>query len=122
MTASATAEAGVELPVGPAILFCPADRPDRYGEALERADTVIIDPVPAGVELGYSGRRDWIGMTIVCLKETPMQAMVSTATIRRGSLPEVCPVSAASNGSSSHAFTLCATGRRGVDGGMSHSG
>jgi len=28
---------------GPAILFCPADRPDRYGKALERADCVILD-------------------------------------------------------------------------------
>lgn len=29
--------------MGPAILFCPADRPDRYAKALERADAVIID-------------------------------------------------------------------------------
>ena len=29
--------------MGPSILFCPADRPDRYAKALERADTVIID-------------------------------------------------------------------------------
>lgn len=28
---------------GPAWLFCPADRPDRYGKALERADCVILD-------------------------------------------------------------------------------
>lgn len=28
---------------GPAILFCPADRPERYAKALERADAVIID-------------------------------------------------------------------------------
>lgn len=28
---------------GPAILFCPADRPDRYGKALQRADSIIID-------------------------------------------------------------------------------
>jgi citrate lyase subunit beta / citryl-CoA lyase len=28
---------------GPAILFCPADRPDRYNKALERADSVIVD-------------------------------------------------------------------------------
>ncbi len=28
---------------GPAILFCPADRPDRYSKALERADSVIVD-------------------------------------------------------------------------------
>lgn len=29
--------------LGPALLFCPADRPDRYGRALDRADAVIID-------------------------------------------------------------------------------
>lgn len=30
-------------PPGPAMLFCPADRPDRYQKALERADVVILD-------------------------------------------------------------------------------
>jgi citrate lyase subunit beta/citryl-CoA lyase len=29
-------------PPGPAILFCPADRPERYAKAAERADAVII--------------------------------------------------------------------------------
>jgi citrate lyase subunit beta/citryl-CoA lyase len=29
--------------LGPAILFCPADRPERYAKALERADGVILD-------------------------------------------------------------------------------
>ncbi|WP_350347017.1 CoA ester lyase [Agromyces sp. G08B096] len=28
---------------GPAVLFCPADRPDRYAKALDRADAVILD-------------------------------------------------------------------------------
>ncbi|WJL95493.1 CoA ester lyase [Microbacterium sp. ET2] len=27
----------------PALLFCPADRPERFGKALERADAVILD-------------------------------------------------------------------------------
>lgn len=31
------------LGLGPAILFCPADRPDRYAKALDRADAVILD-------------------------------------------------------------------------------
>ena len=30
-------------PPGPAILFCPADRPERYAKAADRADAVIID-------------------------------------------------------------------------------
>lgn len=31
------------FPWGPALLFCPADRPDRYDKALERSDAVILD-------------------------------------------------------------------------------
>lgn len=31
------------IPPGPALLFCPADRPERYGKAAERADVVIVD-------------------------------------------------------------------------------
>lgn len=29
--------------LGPALLFCPADRPERYEKAMERADAVILD-------------------------------------------------------------------------------
>lgn len=29
--------------MGPAVLFCPADRPDRFGKAAERADAVVLD-------------------------------------------------------------------------------
>lgn len=29
--------------LGPALLFCPADRPERYEKALERSDAVILD-------------------------------------------------------------------------------
>ena len=32
-----------EWTLGPALLFCPADRPDRYGKALAAADAVILD-------------------------------------------------------------------------------
>lgn len=35
--------ADAQLTMGPAILFCPADRPERYAKALERADAVILD-------------------------------------------------------------------------------
>ncbi|MDF0532412.1 CoA ester lyase [Tsukamurella sp. 8F] len=31
------------IPPGPAILFCPADRPERYPKAADRADAVIVD-------------------------------------------------------------------------------
>jgi citrate lyase subunit beta / citryl-CoA lyase len=33
---------GAALP-GPALLFCPADRPDRYAKALAAADVVVLD-------------------------------------------------------------------------------
>lgn len=32
-----------DFSMGPAILFCPADRPDRFEKAAERADAVILD-------------------------------------------------------------------------------
>jgi len=32
-----------DFSMGPAILFCPADRPERYQKAAERADAVILD-------------------------------------------------------------------------------
>ena len=33
----------MSLALGPALLFCPADRPDRYQKAAELADAVILD-------------------------------------------------------------------------------
>jgi len=33
----------VSFDLGPALLFCPADRPERYANAMERADAVILD-------------------------------------------------------------------------------
>ncbi|WP_425953885.1 HpcH/HpaI aldolase/citrate lyase family protein [Xylanimonas sp. McL0601] len=33
----------VPFTLGPALLFCPADRPDRFAKALERADAVVLD-------------------------------------------------------------------------------
>lgn len=49
MTSSTLNTAGTEFfgnawaPSGPAMLFCPADRPERYQKAAERADVVILD-------------------------------------------------------------------------------
>lgn len=31
------------LPKGPALLFAPADRPERFSKAAERSDMVILD-------------------------------------------------------------------------------
>ncbi|MBM7504444.1 HpcH/HpaI aldolase/citrate lyase family protein [Agromyces aurantiacus] len=46
------------FPFGPALLFCPADRPDRYGKAAERADAVILDLEDAVAEGGKSAARE----------------------------------------------------------------
>ncbi|TLP99529.1 CoA ester lyase [Nesterenkonia salmonea] len=33
----------ITFALGPALLFCPADRPDRFAKAIERSDAVILD-------------------------------------------------------------------------------
>ncbi|HEX4442402.1 MAG TPA: CoA ester lyase [Galbitalea sp.] len=44
--------------LGPAILFCPADRPDRYDKALERSDAVILDLEDAVATRDKAAARD----------------------------------------------------------------
>ena len=46
------------FPFGPALLFCPADRPDRYAKAVERADAVILDLEDAVAEVAKSAARE----------------------------------------------------------------
>ncbi|HXD27362.1 MAG TPA: CoA ester lyase [Arthrobacter sp.] len=43
--------------MGPAILFCPADRPERYAKAADRADAVIIDLEDAVAPAGKAAAR-----------------------------------------------------------------
>lgn len=51
--------------LGPALLFCPADRPDRYAKALERADAVILDLEDAVAPSAREGAR-------AALRDTPL--------------------------------------------------
>ncbi|MDR5701043.1 HpcH/HpaI aldolase/citrate lyase family protein [Agromyces aerolatus] len=44
--------------LGPALLFCPADRPDRFEKALARADAVILDLEDAVAEDRKAAARD----------------------------------------------------------------
>lgn len=44
--------------LGPALLFCPADRPDRYEKAAERSDAVIIDLEDAVAPARKAAARD----------------------------------------------------------------
>lgn len=43
--------------MGPSLLFCPADRPERYAKAAERADAVIIDLEDAVAPADKAGAR-----------------------------------------------------------------
>ncbi|MDC7120178.1 CoA ester lyase [Cellulomonas fimi] len=49
--------------LGPAILFCPADRPDRYAKAAERADAVILDLEDAVLPGAKAAARDALRAT-----------------------------------------------------------
>jgi citrate lyase subunit beta/citryl-CoA lyase len=51
--------------LGPALLFCPADRPDRYEKALARADAVILDLEDAVADDRKQAARDALTSTIV---------------------------------------------------------
>src|SRR5699024_9584979 len=42
-TLSRSDEAHEPFPLGPSLLFCPGDRPDRFAKAADRADAVILD-------------------------------------------------------------------------------
>jgi len=44
--------------LGPALLFCPADRPERYAKAAERADAVILDLEDAVAPAAKPAARD----------------------------------------------------------------
>ncbi|MCZ2402490.1 CoA ester lyase [Paenarthrobacter sp. Z7-10] len=43
--------------LGPALLFCPADRPERYAKAADRADAVILDLEDAVAPAGKAAAR-----------------------------------------------------------------
>ena len=46
--------------LGPAILFCPADRPERFAKALARADAVILDLEDAVAPAAKTAARGWL--------------------------------------------------------------
>lgn len=59
MTAQAmTTQPSLTLPPGPAWLFVPADRPDRWSKAAQRADSVIVDLENAVAPSGKDRARD----------------------------------------------------------------
>jgi citrate lyase subunit beta / citryl-CoA lyase len=48
----------VTFDLGPALLFCPADRPERFAKAAERADAVILDLEDAVLPAAKASARD----------------------------------------------------------------
>ena len=61
-----------EFGMGPAILFCPADRPDRYEKAVERADAVILDLEDAVAP----GSKDFAREAVAVSRLDPERTMV----------------------------------------------
>lgn len=57
---------------GPALLFCPADRPERYGKALSAADMAILDLEDAVP----SGRKDLARAALVANPADPARTIV----------------------------------------------
>jgi len=61
-----------EFSMGPAILFCPADRPERYQKAAERADAVILDLEDAVAPVAKEAARE----SLVDSRLDPTRTMV----------------------------------------------
>ncbi|WP_298253265.1 CoA ester lyase [uncultured Arthrobacter sp.] len=56
--------------LGPALLFCPADRPERYAKAADRADTVILDLEDAVAPAAKAAARQALADS--ALEESPL--------------------------------------------------
>lgn len=67
--------------LGPALLFCPADRPDRYAKALERADAVILDLEDAVAPDGKDAAR-------ATLLEHPLDPVRTIVRVNAATTPE----------------------------------
>jgi citrate lyase subunit beta / citryl-CoA lyase len=64
-------------PPGPAILFCPADRPDRFAKAASLADAVILDLEDGVAPSGKASAR-------TALKETVLDPATTVVRINAG--------------------------------------
>lgn len=68
--------------LGPAILFCPADRPDRYAKAAERADAVILDLEDAVLPDAKAAARD-------ALRATPLDPDRTIVRVNAAGTPDL---------------------------------
>ncbi|GAA3396834.1 HpcH/HpaI aldolase/citrate lyase family protein [Cryptosporangium minutisporangium] len=67
-------------PPGPAWLFCPADRPDRYAKAEALADVVILDLEDAVAAADKDAARDALAATPLDPERTLVRINAGTAT------------------------------------------
>lgn len=68
--------------MGPALLFCPASRPDRYAKAAERSDGVILDLEDAVAPSDKGAARD----ALVATPLDPERTIVRVNSTRSGEL------------------------------------
>lgn len=68
--------------LGPALLFCPASRPDRYAKALERADAVVLDLEDAVAAADKAAARE----ALVAEPLEPERVIVRVNAARSGEL------------------------------------
>lgn len=68
--------------LGPALLFCPADRPDRFGKAAERADGVVLDLEDA------VANKDSARQALVAHPLDPENTLVRVNSVDSGELEE----------------------------------
>ncbi|MEO3937668.1 CoA ester lyase [Dermatophilaceae bacterium Soc4.6] len=67
-------------PFGPALLFCPGDRPERFAKALERADTVILDLEDAVAPADKEAARAAVEAALPALEEQVFVRVNATGT------------------------------------------
>lgn len=72
------------LALGPAILFCPGDRPDRFAKAAERADAVILDLEDAVAPEQKQAARDAVAASDL----DPARTIVRVNDVRSGLLAD----------------------------------
>ncbi|HEV7624048.1 MAG TPA: aldolase/citrate lyase family protein [Amnibacterium sp.] len=76
-------------PLGPALLFCPADRPDRYGKALAAADAVILDLEDAVAAGRKDAARDAVAASALPTERTVVRVNPASAGMLAADLAAV---------------------------------
>ena len=70
----------MKFDLGPALLFCPADRPDRFAKAAERSDAVILDLEDAVAPRDKAAARE----ALVASRLDPASTIVRVNAVQSG--------------------------------------